>query len=382
MLELSGELNGTGGFSTPMAINSFVSSDTLIASSAIDNWILRATLKPGTVLVGAEVTTCAITLAVDAWQDNLPLGQGFNDHEEIVMNPITGSEFVYNNTPLGLGCTHNPNIVLNEFLPNPVGDDSAAMPGGEWVELYNADNHPVDLNGWLLYTSDTRYGMTIYSGNTNNGSTIIYPGGFLVVFRNGDPNFEIKNSGAEELRLFDRPIGEGVEDIDGVSYDAIAPEGKSFARIPDGIGEWIDPKPTPGEPNELSELEAANPQKLDTVEVGGEVETQQAEPEQIGGAVSESDLAAGAAEELAEEDDETDLKDKQTAEADEKDDAVEAEAPVSTTLEAQMVLMGLDVDAGTGPVVENSESDPSQAASKYPDGDNSGAALAAPAAAE
>ncbi len=28
-------------------------------------------------------------------------------------------------------------IVINEFLPNPIGKDNDLMPGGEWVELYN-----------------------------------------------------------------------------------------------------------------------------------------------------------------------------------------------------------------------------------------------------
>lgn len=307
--DLCGKLNltATNG-TTTTSFNDFPISSGVISATSSEIWTVRASLANS---LTTATSTCVIIFSVDAWQDNLSQGQGFIDHQEITSIVTAGSaESLTSN--LSSLCSHNPNIVINEFLPNPIGDDDAAIPGGEWVELYNADDHPVDLNGWLLYTSNTSYGMSINSGNTNNGSTVIYPGGFLVVFRDGNSNFEINNSGAEKLRLFDQPIGEGVEDIDGVSYNAIAPEGKSFARIPDGIGEWIDPIPTPGAPNRLYKLEAANPQKLDVDAVGSGAEIKQAEQEQAGGAVLENDpvdLVAADAEKEAEENQEDEGED-------------------------------------------------------------------------
>ena len=32
------------------------------------------------------------------------------------------------------------------------------------------------------------------------------------------------------------------------------PTNKSYARIPDGTGSWVDPIPTPGEPNKMEEI--------------------------------------------------------------------------------------------------------------------------------
>jgi len=256
-LDLSGALNG-GDYSKSQSLANFTTGAYEVSVS--DSWVLRATLADG--FNDANGKTCKFALAIDARQDNLEFGQGFHHRAEIATLVSASNSVSGGGNPPMPRCTHNPNIVINEFLPNPIGDDDAPMPGGEWVELYNADNHPVDLNGWFLYTSEDGDGLKIHSGNTNNGSTIIYPGGFLVVFRDGDPAFEIRNSGEEAVRLFDQPIGEGVEEIDGVFFtygDDGALEGKSFARIPDGTGQWIDPTPTPGEANQLGDGELPVP---------------------------------------------------------------------------------------------------------------------------
>ena len=41
-----------------------------------------------------------------------------------------------------LGCASNTDatIIINEFLPNPIGSDS----GNEWMELYNGGSSMVD----------------------------------------------------------------------------------------------------------------------------------------------------------------------------------------------------------------------------------------------
>ncbi|MDD5433729.1 MAG: lamin tail domain-containing protein, partial [Candidatus Pacebacteria bacterium] len=141
-------------------------------------------------------------------------------------------------------------IVINEFLPNPIGADNSAMPSGEWVEIYNKSTSTADLAGWYIYDSSNGHDLPISSGNTNTGGTLIAGEGFLVVYRNGDTNFVLNNTGGDSVRLFDGSVNSG-NLIDSYIYTVDAPEGKSFARIPDGADNWVDPIPTPGEENNL-----------------------------------------------------------------------------------------------------------------------------------
>lgn len=140
-------------------------------------------------------------------------------------------------------------IVINEFMPNPVGNDDAAKPGGEWVELFNPTSVPVDVDGWVLYDSDNAHELVISALNTGTGDTIVPSHGFLVVYRNGNGDFILNNTSGDSVRLFDDAIASGGSLIDSHTYAISAPENKSFARVPDGSANWIDPDPTPGEPN-------------------------------------------------------------------------------------------------------------------------------------
>ena len=175
-------------------------------------------------------------------------------------------------------------VVLNEFLPNPDGDDSAAMPDGEWVEVYNLYDQAFDLAGYYLIDGDGDR-IDIESCRTNTGNTMIAGNGFLVVYRNGGDNCESNNFDLDNLStqtedtisLFD---GAGIK-FDEYTYtlegacsltptpddpnadnslgecNTEVPSNKSYARIPDGVGDWIDPVPTPGISNTLEDYSAA-----------------------------------------------------------------------------------------------------------------------------
>lgn len=145
--------------------------------------------------------------------------------------------------------TSETGIVINEFLPNAVGEDNEPKPDGEWVELYNRGGGAVDVAGWMLYDALDDHELLIEIGNIDTGNTLIPPGGFLVVYRNGDSDFALNNTGGDTVRLYNGKIGDGGLLIDSHAYTINAPEGKSFARVPDGSSNWIDPVPTPGGPN-------------------------------------------------------------------------------------------------------------------------------------
>jgi len=136
-------------------------------------------------------------------------------------------------------------VVLNEYMPNPSGNDDDPMPQGEWVELYNNGGTALDVDGWRIYDAAGAY-VPIISGNIVGGSTVVPAGGYLVVYRNGY-SFSLNNSGAETVYLYDGDIGSGTL-VDSHSYSG-STEDKTWARVPDGGG-WSDGHvKTPGGPN-------------------------------------------------------------------------------------------------------------------------------------
>ena len=134
-------------------------------------------------------------------------------------------------------------IKINEFMPDPVGDENALMPDGEWVELYNSADFAVDLEGLIL---NDNYGNGLIISNTNiiQNTTVMQPRSYLVVYKNGDGKLTLTNDGFEKVKII-------YEDriIDEVSYSH-AVEGLSWSRV---SGVWTLAIPTPNEENHLEE---------------------------------------------------------------------------------------------------------------------------------
>jgi hypothetical protein len=59
--------------------------------------------------------------------------------------------------------------------PNAVSDET-----GEWVELYNGDSVPINLNGWILADQDSDRAVL-------SGDVWLPPSGYIVIARLGDP---------------------------------------------------------------------------------------------------------------------------------------------------------------------------------------------------
>ncbi|MBI2098284.1 MAG: lamin tail domain-containing protein [Candidatus Wildermuthbacteria bacterium] len=325
-------------------------------------------------------------------------------------------------------------VLINEFLPNPTGADNAAMPDGEFVELYNGSGSPVDVNGWVLYDNfvpvgsatnktwtssadfnagGTASGTTVsansvqmsagealgtfenfldagegnkgdwqnltwgetlgatsdicvevatsndgaaysdysaqdctipfsltgisdsrfikwrsmhsrsdisHSANLNEltisynrfnynelvitpdrtlgGDTVIPAGGLLVVYRDGDIDFELTND-ADTVKLYDDHVWLGGTLVDSHAYDygTAAPNDKSFARIPDGSVNWVDPDPTPGEPNDEFVDPSTVPSEAITFESEPVAEEELIEDEQSVAVQEESTVPAETVEE-------------------------------------------------------------------------------------
>jgi hypothetical protein len=120
-----------------------------------------------------------------------------------------------------------PNIIICEIMQDPfaVGDNA-----GEWFEVYNASNTPVDMNGWIIKDDGTN--MHIISG-----SLIVPPLGFAVLGNDANSltnggytcNYQYPTSFAlgntdDEIVLL---LPDGITEVDRVNYTGIDP--------------WVDP---------------------------------------------------------------------------------------------------------------------------------------------
>jgi len=134
-------------------------------------------------------------------------------------------------------------LSINEFLADPIGEDDADKPAGEWVELYNAADFPIDIQNLALYDENDDNELYITS-TTTQGSTIIPERGYLVIYRNGDSDFNL-NDNDDTIRLY---TGYPVETrilLDQVSYHNTE-ENVSWSKISD---EWVQSILTPGYEN-------------------------------------------------------------------------------------------------------------------------------------
>lgn len=109
-------------------------------------------------------------------------------------------------------------VVINEFLPNPVGSDTA----GEWMELKNLGEQDISLLGWQVCDKANR----CFKFKEER----IIAGGFLILDR-AQSKISINNS--DETLVLLSPNSEIASKI---SFVGTAKEGQSFSRF--GKGDW------------------------------------------------------------------------------------------------------------------------------------------------
>lgn len=270
-------------------------------STTLGTWHFELFLPPDAIGI-AHGDTCAVDIVFRGWQENMPaFGDGFYDEERVHVE-LTARM-----------------VVLNEFLPNPhgfeygfdFGGDDDDMPQGEWVELYNNGTEDIDLAGWYIRdVTDGEGNKTVITvANTAPATTILGGKSWLVVYMNKS----IFNNTGDSVRLFDAVgvlidsyeySGNDYCDLEPTPGDenettaggscAGVPPNKSYARIPDGIGDWVDPIPTPGGVNKLN-----NPDVLIAYETNDE--PLEEEPQGIAEDNSTSDKESVSVEEAIEE---------------------------------------------------------------------------------
>jgi len=214
-LQLSANLNGGRVECTRRSLIGF-SCGPFEISRKTDNWKFVAYSSGKKSLP----QSCKFEIVFDAWQSNFSTSSGGFSDQEKIKSKITKhySEIA-----------PEMNIVINEFLPNPVGRDDARKPKGEWVELYNKGKFPITLKGWFL--------MDLQGNRLPIPASTILPKGFLVVYLDGkySPGW-LNNSGKDGVSLFAprnpkipfwRCVGSYCL-IDAHGYQGKVPPGKSF----------------------------------------------------------------------------------------------------------------------------------------------------------
>ena len=157
-------------------------------------------------------------------------------------DPTASPTIVPSSTPsIGPTLTPTPdyssakNLVINEVLPNPKGNDSE----NEFIEIYNPGGSAVNLSGF--YVDDAEGGSTPYK---IPDGTVIEAGGYLV-FYSRDSKLTLNNTGDSARLLYpDKSL------LIGKDFGKSPKEDWSYARKADGNYEWTT-EPTPGEENEI-----------------------------------------------------------------------------------------------------------------------------------
>ncbi|MEA2095498.1 MAG: lamin tail domain-containing protein [Candidatus Cloacimonadota bacterium] len=143
---------------------------------------------------------------------------------------------------------------INEFLAS--NDSCFADEHGDfddWIEIYNGGNIAGDIGG-MYFTDDLTDLMNSQIPTTYPDSTTIYPGEFLIIWADKEPEQgilhldDVKLSGdGEQIGLTDV---DGTTILDSLTY-GVQTTDISYGRLPDGTETWeLFTIPTPGASNE------------------------------------------------------------------------------------------------------------------------------------
>jgi PKD repeat protein len=117
---------------------------------------------------------------------------------------------------------YSSNIILNELLPNPAGDENT----DEYIELYNNGTFPIDLASWKVADKSGSYYII---NNKDFPSTIIPAGGYFIIYRSIS-GMSLNNSGGEDIYLY----SPDEQQKDFTSYTDSANEDYSYSRTDQG----------------------------------------------------------------------------------------------------------------------------------------------------
>lgn len=229
-----------GKLHTPFKLSA---SDDVILSNVSGKVVDSITLRPVTsgysLGRSAEDTT--------AWKEMLP-SPGYPNTTE------GAAEYL---ATLTASAEENNGVYLNEFMPSNastlIGPDGAYC---DWIELYNTTGAEVDLGGFGISDSATqplKYTLPAGTKIPANGVLLIYLTGRETPEGSEEIEAPFGLAAYSESVVFATPAGRILDQYDYTRANTDI----SFARNPDGTGEWATTsQPTPGYPNNNAGLEA------------------------------------------------------------------------------------------------------------------------------
>jgi len=229
-----------GKLHTPFKLSA---SDDVILSNVSGKVTDSITLKP--VTSGYSLGRSAADTA--AWSEMLP-SPGYANTEEGAATYLA---------TLSASAEETNGVYINEFMPSNastlVGPDGAYC---DWMELYNTTGAEVDLSGFGVSDSPTqplKYTLPAGTKIPANGVLLIYLTGRETPEGADKIEAPFGLAAYSESVVFSTPSGRIIDQYD---YSR-ANTDMSFARNPDGTGEWTTTaQPTPGYTNNNAGLEA------------------------------------------------------------------------------------------------------------------------------
>lgn len=160
--------------------------------------------------------------------------------------PNDVESYVISSSPL-------PALFINELMA--INDsccpdtDGGSEEFDDWLEIFNGGSSAIDIGG--MYISDDPSDPFQFQFPTNESATIIAPGGFLLIWMDGDSDQGVLHT---EVRLSGEGESIGLYTEEGRlidSYEFGAQESDvSIGRSPDGTNNWVSfQSPTPGASN-------------------------------------------------------------------------------------------------------------------------------------
>lgn len=132
---------------------------------------------------------------------------------------------------------YKDNVVINEVeSKDPSG-------GNDYAEIYNNTDKAIDISGWYILDNDPKHKKD--PAYLVKEGTSVPAKGFFVFEENVDFNFGL--GGDDEVNLYDKDD----KLVDKFAWKSHA--NGTYARIPDGRGDFVDGKATKGKSNAIQE---------------------------------------------------------------------------------------------------------------------------------
>lgn len=127
-------------------------------------------------------------------------------------------------------------VIISEIFPNPKGKDS----GNEWLELYNPENHSINLGNWSLVITNTKKNSKPKIIKLSD-KIVIAPHSYLIL-DSQNTKFSLLNSNAKiELKDFVEKT------VDSIAYSKTK-ENLSLSKIKK-ITTWTNPTKNKANPS-------------------------------------------------------------------------------------------------------------------------------------